>query len=76
MTVNRLKGLIGVMIALQLISMLTKFEEWALIRRIDETTQEHGVVLASHSGKLNAILDFGFSPEFAQKLKDKHGSNP
>ena len=60
------------MIVLQLIAMITKIEEWGVIKRIDKSTREQGVVLASHSEKLDAILDFGFSPEFARYTKEQY----
>ena len=66
------------MIALQLISMMTKLEEWSLIRKIDETTRSnatllmlHGSTLYAHERNFEAILDGAFSREFSEKIKRK-----
>jgi hypothetical protein len=74
MNQKRIRGLIGLMIVLQLVAMLTKAQEWAVVQRIDRKTSEHTIVLASHSTKLDAILDFGLSHETKQKLKEYHGN--
>ena len=59
------------MIVLQLVAMVTKAEEWDVIKRIDKRTIEHSVVLASHSTQLEAILGVGLSPEFTNAMKEK-----
>lgn len=65
------------MIVLQLVSMVTKAEEWNVIKRIDKTISEHTIVLASQSTKIDTILEFGLSHETKQKLKEQyHVSNP
>jgi hypothetical protein len=76
MNQKRIKALIGFMIVLQLVAMITKIEEWGVIKRIDKTTTEHSVVLASHSNKLDTILDFGFNTQTIQRMKEKHGIQP
>ena len=77
MNQKRIRGLIGLMIVLQLVAMITKAEEWKVIKRIDKTTAEHTIVLASQSTKIDTIIDFGLSHETKQKLKDQyHVSNP
>jgi hypothetical protein len=65
------------MIVLQLVAMLTKAQEWAVVQLIDRKTSEHTIVLASHSTKLDAILDFGFNAETNKQMKEQHDrSNP
>lgn len=65
------------MIVLQLVAMMTKAEEWKVIKKIDKTINEHTIVLASQSTKIDTILDFGLSQETKQKLKEQyHVSNP
>jgi hypothetical protein len=60
------------MIVLQLVMMIIKAEEWSVIRRIDNRTNEHGIVLASHSTKLDAILDFGFNEKTTNWVQQEY----
>ena len=56
---------------MQLIAMVTKAEEWNVIKRIDKRTIEHSVVLASHSEQLDAILGASLSDEFTNLIKER-----
>lgn len=73
---TRLKGVIGIVIVLQIISLLTRMEEWSLIKRINSTTTKNAELLASHSESLrrhdmqfDAIFAGMFSEEFVTKIK-------
>jgi hypothetical protein len=69
MNQRRIRALIGFMIALQLVLMVTKAEEWSVVRRIDKTTQEHSIVLASHGKQLDSIVRGRFSDDFLEKIR-------
>jgi len=70
---DRIFCALSVLIVAQVVVMVTLMH---FKKRTDETLSKHTVVLASHSTKLDAILDFGFKTETIQKMKDQHGRNP
>ena len=74
---KRASGIIGTMIALQIVVLLTNLESWTLIRKIDNTTTSnsellavHGVKLLQHEQNFQSILEGTFkSKDFAFNVR-------
>jgi hypothetical protein len=66
---DRIFCALSVLIVAQVVVMVTLMH---FKKRTDETLSKHTVVLASHSTKLDAILDFGFNEKTTNWVKREY----